>query len=123
MSSTNNMNTSVLRSVTCVIVLCGILLLGAFFACNHWNDLSEAEAKRFCEGLMPRIEERKQATGKFPEKLDPSWTQGAKIPRLIHEQAFYAAHEEYYDFHFRNPRRLNSLFVYNSKLKAWLNGD
>jgi hypothetical protein len=100
-----------------------ILVLVALFACDRTNQRSEAEAKSFCESLIPQIEGIKHTTGKFPEKLDPSWLRGKALPRLIDSQRFYSGHDDFYDFHFRNPRRLNGLFVFDYQHKVWLNGD
>src|SRR5256885_1191902 len=89
-----------------------VAILGVLFASNLWNRKSEAEAKAFCESFIPQIEAIKHSTGKFPEKLDPSWLKGKTLPRLIDSMDFYSGHQNYYDFHFQNSSRLENLFVF-----------
>ena len=88
------------------------------------NRTAEREAMAFCERLSPRLEEIRSKQGKFPEAIDASWLQGMSVPRLIHLDNFYAGHQDYFDFHFRNGWNLfDTLFVYNSRDKVWLIGD
>jgi len=99
-------------------------VFGVLFTCNLWNsEAEEAEAKAFCESLIPQIETIKHSTGKFPEKLDPSWLKDKTIPRLINPRDFYVGDERYYSFHFLNPDRLENLFCFEAEQHVWLNGD
>jgi hypothetical protein len=59
------------------------------------------EAERFCELLVPEIEEARRRDGKYPSTVDPKWFEGRQIPQLIRLNDFYDSRDEVYRFHFR----------------------
>ncbi|HWW01247.1 MAG TPA: hypothetical protein VNZ64_16240 [Candidatus Acidoferrum sp.] len=48
-----------------------------------------AEAKAFCESLLPAIQRAQAVSGSYPKQVDPQWWAGRSVPRLIHTQKFY----------------------------------
>jgi len=86
------------------------------------NHRDIAEAKAFCEGLIPAIERFKTATGRYPES-PPGLDKHIVWPRLIDKGYFYQADANGYGFDFIDPSGMLNGFEYSSSTGEWLEWD
>jgi len=103
----------------------GTVLFGAWaslpfgIVLNH-RDI--AEAKAFCEGLIPAIERFKTQTDRYPE-TPPGLDENIAWPRLIDKGHFYRADAKGYGFDFIDPSGMLNGFEYSSSTGQWLEWD
>ncbi|OJW05821.1 MAG: hypothetical protein BGO49_27030 [Planctomycetales bacterium 71-10] len=81
-----------------------------------------AEARAFCEALIPAIERIKAQTGRYPA-TPPEVVPGAARPRLIGEGHFYGADADGYRFNFKDPAKLMGGLHYDSRSGRWHEWD
>jgi hypothetical protein len=62
-----------------------------------------AKAKRFCEHLIPTIQQCRVRTGAYPNQPDPQWWEGQSVPRLIRPKDFYLRSGDAFLLRFRDP--------------------
>ena len=102
-------SSSILRNMRRAAIYGGSVLLLLFSILILWRgrqayyEPRKLEAMRFCEALIPEVEEAKQREGEYPKTIDPTWLQGKAIPQLLRPNDFYDSGSGMYRFHFRNP--------------------
>lgn len=77
------------RFVTLPTILFTVAVL-SLIGCRTWNSLQVAEAKLFCESLIPKLQQELLETGRYPDQLDPDWWAGKKVPPLISPNEMYS---------------------------------
>lgn len=98
--------------------------IGLFIGNNLYaNDVRQA--KKFCESLVPTIENVKKQYGRYPQNLEKIVKPEIKLPRLIVSQSetYYWASSKAYGFSFNNPRRWAKpdKLCFSSDRKEWYN--
>jgi hypothetical protein len=87
------------------------------------NEHFVTNAKRFSNALIPFLETYKTEHGGYPEKLQPDWYAGKKIPRLIDLHEFYAQRTNSFSLTFKNKWELgDNIYAYHSG-EEWVNFD
>lgn len=103
------------------IVLVPILLIGGC-AALVWQQ--ENAAKRFCESLIPQIEQARAQSGHYPIHADPNWWAGRNVPSLIRTQRFYFARDSGFGFRFQNDLAfMDNVSEFSSADKDWFSYD
>ena len=109
-----------------IAVGCFVLLqpIGLFIGKTLYdNDVRQA--KKFCESLVPTIENIRKQYGRYPQNLQKLVKPDQKLPRLIASQSetYYWASPKVFGFSFNNPRSwLNpDKLCYSSDRKEWYN--
>ena len=83
-----------------------------------------AEAKAFCDSLLPAIERSKSAGGSYPAKADPQWWGGRTAPALVRTQDFYISGGAYFELRFPDPAGFwDDMRAYDSRWKGWVSYD
>lgn len=82
-------------------------------------DRDIREAQTFCEGLVPRLDALKMATGTYPLDVRPVLPADEELPRLLARKSFYSSDGKAFFFEFRDPGSFG-LYEYSSSGKAWL---
>ena len=81
-----------------------------------------AEARAFCEGLIPAIGHPRARTGRDPA-TSPEVSPGVAWPRWIDQDRFDRADVDGYGFHFVDPSRLIYGLEYDSRSGRWYDWD
>lgn len=89
---------------TWITIVIGVVLIPVLFIgpCAVSAYRHDREAKRFCESLIPHIEEACAKNGRYPDRVDPTWWEGKNVPSLIRTQRFYFARSDGFGFYFKN---------------------
>ncbi|MBE0542691.1 MAG: hypothetical protein IH623_15140 [Verrucomicrobia bacterium] len=77
------------RLVNVPTILFTVAVLG-LLSFRTWNSLQVRDAKLFCESLIPKLRQELSETGKYPDKIDPAWWAGKKVPPLINTHEMYS---------------------------------
>ena len=110
-----------LWKIAAVIILIPILLIGGCAARVWVQDMA---AKRFCESLIPKLEQARAEHGHYPHEADPGWWGGQHVPALIRIDRFYIANDTAFRFRFQNDLEFyDNVWEYESEAKRWLNYD
>ena len=123
---TNAMLWAATGMVACVafIVTQAVVSWPVAYACEK-HDV--ADARSYCEKLVPGIEAHKQATDTYPESLDGIVPPGRPLPRLLRARnlLFYpTAADGSYMLQFHAPGRFFSeMHTYDSKTGKWMVSD
>jgi hypothetical protein len=59
-----------------------------------------AEARSYCESLVPLLEAYEQQHGSYPQQLGEVLPPGRRVPRLLKDQDFYEGHGSYFQLEF-----------------------
>lgn len=104
-----------------IMVMFSVFVLSSYFRVQS----NIAEAKKFCELLMPKIETSKNSSGSYPEAVDPTWLADSKIPALIETNHFHLSDGDYYFLRFRVPFpwALENIWGIGSREPNWINYD
>jgi len=87
--------------------------------------LQVREAKRFCESLLPQIQQVHAQTGSYPLKADPKWWAGQNVPGVIRTQDFYFTRNgSSFLLRFRDPSDfMDDILGFDSRWMGWKNYD
>ena len=115
-----------------ILVVCGsfvllIVSIPILWQVRHaYYEPKKLEAMRFCEFLIPMIEAAEQRDGKYPDKLDPAWIKGKRIPELIRGKDFYLSDGNRYLLRIQNPGDfMDDIWGYHGHqgTGSWVNYD
>jgi hypothetical protein len=101
--------------VVAIVAASGVLSIGPGKLLLR-RDL--ANAKAYCEALVPRLEEHRRIHGSYPKSVDAQ-----DAPRLIDRRTFYTTDGRAYFFSIVDPAGLLNVFVYDSTTKKWEQSD
>ena len=100
------------------------IIVFLFVSIKTYYKREAAKAQKFCENLIPQIEQYKQNNYCYPEQLDKSWFEKNDVPTLINIKDFYLRYENYYLLRYKNPAVWHdNIFGYYSELDEWLQYD
>src|SRR5262245_52217909 len=105
-----------LLTAACVGVLFSALLVVR----ARWHH-QIAEAKTFCEAMIPIIQQARSRDGTYPKQADPTWWAGRVVPALIRTQDFYlSADGSAFLLRFRDPTPdMDDIWGFSSREMAW----
>jgi len=89
--------------LTTLATVIALLPVGLWKARQAYYSPKVVEAKHFCEGFVPELEAVRQQAGKYPNKIDPGWLKGKRIPEFIDPHNFYTSSGVMFQFYFRYP--------------------
>jgi hypothetical protein len=115
-----------IRSRTILVMLgCLLALFVTFFVLRARWQRQVAEAKSFCENLVPMIDRSRAQTGSYPKQADSSWWVGRSVPALIRTQDFYLSTDgSRFLLRFRDPApAMDDIWGFDSRAMGWLNYD
>lgn len=81
------------------------------------------EAKRYCEGLIPKLESYREQHGKYPEQITELGDLGFRPWLIWWEREFYRVDLDGYEFVFDDPSSLLCRWSYSSSTKEWHEQD
>ena len=87
------------------------------------NCLAAADlrfGRRYCEGLVPKLEGWKQSHGTFPENVEQVTDSGARAPRLLRGARFYESYGTNFEFSIPDRTAFSTIWIYFSHKKSWM---
>lgn len=116
------------KSAAFGLIVIAILATLATSLEKHY-DGEVIKARNFCEALIPPLEHARERSGRYPERLEPSWYP-QPTPSLLRIDDFYLVVEDGSRFllRFRDPRMdprfwFDDVYAYDSREKGWLRYD
>ena len=89
--------------ISTLAMVIALLPVGLWKARQAYYSPKVVEAKHSCEGFVPELEAVGQQDGKYPNKTDPGWLKGKRIPEFIDPDNVYTSSGEMFRFYFRYP--------------------
>lgn len=111
---------TVLLTLGCLVAV----FVATLALCARWQR-QVVEAKRFCETLVPMIQQANAQTGSYPKEIDPTWWTGRLVPSLIRTQDFYLCTDgSMFLLRFRDPAPvMDDIWGFDSREMGWRNYD
>lgn len=98
------------------------LLLGSsvlsFFSGGVLLDYDISKAKRYCESLVPALDEYKDVNGNYPKSLTRVSDQ-KKVPRLLRRNSYYSSDGDSFEYFFMDPGGMMNGFGFSSNDRQW----
>ncbi|MBD2459747.1 hypothetical protein H6G89_01705 [Oscillatoria sp. FACHB-1407] len=96
-----------------VIVQLGGVVLGVYLA-----NKDVAQAKAYCEQLVPKLQTYRDTHGQYPEAI-ANLENPPPLPRLLRDESFYYGDKEDFSFTIDDPTALFGAWQYNSRELTW----
>lgn len=103
-------------AITLMIV--AIVQLGAIFIGARFASIDVAQAKVYCEQLIPQIEKHRKQYGQYPQTI-AELKSFPKQPRLLRDKEFYNGSQDGFSFVIQDPSALLGAWEYNHKSQKW----
>jgi hypothetical protein len=107
-------------------IVLGLLLLlaGSMFVWRARVQRQVADARSFCESLLPAIQQARSGSGSYPTNADIQWWAGRPVPALILTQSLYYSDGKIFVLSFRDPSAFwDDIWAFDSRWMKWLNYD
>lgn len=107
-------------TVSVAVLEISVLQFASFPAGVLLLEHDVAEARMFCESLVPFLESYKQQHGSYPETVQEVLPRGQRVPRLLRKQDFYQLHQNNFSLEFSvHDGFLPTIHVYYPSTGEW----
>ena len=104
-------------AIACVALSTIVSAVGGTFLLQH--DI--AQAKAFCESLVPKLEQHRAKTLSYPDRIEA--IDRRTPPRLLRDGDYYSGSPNAYSFSFSDPGGMMNGFAWDSHAGRWEEWD
>lgn len=115
-----NVKLKKIAQVTAMIFAVSSIQLISMPIGNYIARTDIAVAKKFCESLIPIIEQYYDKNGKYPENVEKIVTSNMIIPNILNQYSYYSKDGLGYYFYIPDPADMIDGYIYESKNKKWV---
>lgn len=122
-------------AAACAFVM--VIHLVAYYTGVILSDYQVAQAKSYCEMLIPRVDSVQTASGRYPAEIDPLLGSDPDLPLLLeraydtslhwlaNRSSFYSADSSSYSFDFPGPSLITpyDIWRWRSDSRSWIFDD